>query len=49
MGKKVPPPRKGGSQTHKCDDNGRTHTANGRLYTHCSKCDAVVAIDELGD
>lgn len=49
MVKKIPPPRRGGSQPHKCDDNGRTHVADGRLHTHCSKCDKVVATDELGD
>lgn len=47
MAKKVPPPRKGGSQNHKCDDHGRQYEANGRLYTCCSKCGRVVAIDEI--
>lgn len=47
--KKVPKPRKGGSQDHSCDDRGRTYEANGRLYTCCSKCGKVVAIDDLGE
>jgi hypothetical protein len=42
---KAPKPRKGGSQKHKCDDAGKTYVANGRLYTCCSQCDKIVAID----
>lgn len=45
---KLPGPRQGGSQDHNCDDRGRSQEKNGRLYTHCSICGAVVAIDELG-
>lgn len=46
---KLPGPRKGGSQNHKCNDQGRSYVHNGRLYTCCSICDNVVAIDEVTD
>lgn len=46
---KAPKPRKGGSQNHTCDDRGRSGIENGRLVTRCSKCDKIVASDEIED
>lgn len=54
MGKKIPPPRKGGKQPplnrggHKHNDQGSSVQRGKKLYTYCT-CGHLMAVDDIED
>lgn len=42
--KSTGPTRRSG---HVCDDHGRSIERNGQLFTYCSKCKKLVAVDDM--